>query len=211
VSGGCDRERTDEERAIDGLRRDLADRTAELAAIADMLDEAGIGHRDGDTVRTRLARMIADANTEAERTEKAEATVERLIREAGAIRLDERQRAEAEHRALADEGRQRDANRIERLEGEVARLRVIVDDADRAKAEHEKTRDELRRLHDVLSGKRSAADEAGFKAYKATLPPLLRCDGACGYSCRLSHLKPGARCPNDDGTLQPVTEGDLDR
>lgn len=116
MSGGCDRERTDDERTIDGLRHDLAERTAERDALA--------------------------------------ATVERLIREAGAIRLDERQRAKAEHEALEDAGRQRDANRIERLEGELARLRVIVDDADKAKAEHTATRDELRRLHDVLSGKR---------------------------------------------------------
>lgn len=95
----------------------------------------------------------------AERTAERDAlaaTVERLIREAGTVRNDERKRAEEEHKALVDEGRQRDANRIERLEGEIARLRVIVDDADRAKAEHEKTRDELRRLHDVLSGKRGA-------------------------------------------------------
>lgn len=107
-------------------------------------------------IAVRLARGLAAtiarmAKIDADRDALA-ATVERLIREAGAIRNDERQRAEEEHRALADEGRQRDANRIERLEGELARLRVIVDDADRAKAEHEKTRDELRRLHDVLSG-----------------------------------------------------------
>lgn len=98
---------------------------------------------------TRLARDLTERTAE---RDALAADVERLIREAGAVRLEERQRAKAEHESLADEGRQRDANRIERLEGEIARLRVIVDDADRAKAEHEKTRDELRRLHDVLSG-----------------------------------------------------------
>lgn len=80
------------------------------------------------------------------------ATVERLIREAGAIRLDERQRANAEHDADLDRAHQRAIDRADELERDNARLRRLVDDADRAKAEHEKTRDELRRLHDVLSG-----------------------------------------------------------
>lgn len=132
MSGGCDRERTDEERTIDDLRHDLASERATNARLAIICE-----HVQKDL-------------------EERTATVERLIREAGAIRADERKRAEAEHKALDDGGRQRDANRIERLEGELARLRVIVDHADKAKAEHAATRDELRRLHDVLSGKRGA-------------------------------------------------------
>lgn len=55
------------------LARDLTAARTEIQCIADMLDEAGIGHHEGDTVRSRLARMIADANTEARRTEQAEA------------------------------------------------------------------------------------------------------------------------------------------
>lgn len=113
-----------------------------------------VGEDGAETPVPGYAQALRDlAERTAERDALA-ATVERLIREASAIRADERKRAEDEHKALDDEGRQRDANRIERLEGELARLRVIVDDADRAKAEHEATRDELRRLHDVLSGKR---------------------------------------------------------
>jgi len=121
------------------LAHDLAERTAER--------DAEIERRERNE-----GALIVERDEAIEERDALAATVERLIREAGAIRLDERQRAEAEHRALADEGRQRDANRIERLEEQVARMRAIVDDADRAKAEHEKTRDELRRLHDVLSG-----------------------------------------------------------
>ena len=72
-------------------------------------------------IAVRLARGLAAtiarmAKIDADRDALA-ATVERLIREAGAIRNDERQRAEEEHKALEDAGRQRDANRIERLEG----------------------------------------------------------------------------------------------
>ena len=102
--------------------------------------------------RAEVATLFTDLTERTAERDALAATVERLIREAGAIRLDERRRAKAEHEALEDAGRQRDANRIERLEGELARLRVIVDDADKAKAEHAATRDELKRLHDVLSG-----------------------------------------------------------
>ena len=132
--------------------------TEELAHVASLGDSTVAANEWYAENGPRLLRDLSDTiherdEFEAERDALA-ATVERLIREAGAIRLDERQRAKAEHEALEDAGRQRDANRIERLEGELARLRVIVDDADKAKAEHTATRDELRRLHDVLSGKR---------------------------------------------------------
>ena len=100
----------------------------------------------------------------AERTAERDAlaaTIERLIREAGAIRLDERQRAKAEHDSLADQGRARCERRCEELEDTIARMRRIIDDADRVKDENEtlrrdltSTRAELKALHDVLSGKR---------------------------------------------------------
>lgn len=139
------------------------DKAAELAAIATAVEEAGIVPRPDDALLDRVRRLIADANQiEGERDtlarvlEARDDEAEKAIRAESAIRADERKRAEDEHKALDDDGRQRDANRIERLEGEVAKLRRLVDDADKAKAEHAATRDELRRLHDVLSGKRGA-------------------------------------------------------
>lgn len=101
----------------------------------------------------RLSRDLAERTAE---RDALAADVERLIREAGAIRNDERQRAKAEHDGDLDRAHQRAIDRADELERDNARLRRLVDDADRAKAEHEKTRDELRRLHDVLSGKRGA-------------------------------------------------------
>ena len=107
-----------------------------------------------------LARRLAHdlAERTAERDALA-ATVERLIREAGAIRLDERQRAKAEHDSLADQGRLRCERRCEELEDTIARMRRIINDADRVKDENEtlrrdlaNTRAELQKLHDVLSG-----------------------------------------------------------
>ncbi len=87
------------------------------------------------------------------------ATVERLIREAGDIRNDERQRAKAEHDGALDSAHQHALNRAEQLERDNARLRRIIDDADRVKDENEtlrrdlaSTRAELKALHDVLSG-----------------------------------------------------------
>ncbi len=55
------------------LARDLTAARTEIQAMADMLTEAGIGrHYEGEAVRPRLARMIADANTEGQRTLAAE-------------------------------------------------------------------------------------------------------------------------------------------
>ena len=142
MSGGCDRERTDEERTIDELRQRLAQ--------ADRRGDNAAADRD----RYKLERDEALIDKEA-----LAATVERLIREAGAVRLDERQRAKAEHEALADQGRQRCERRCEELEDTIARMRRIIDDADRVKDENEtlrrdltSTRAELKALHDVLSG-----------------------------------------------------------
>lgn len=149
MSGGCDRERTDEERTIDGLRRDLAERTAERDEWKAQASANAHGCEEQKTFREAA---------EAERDALA-ATVERLIREAGAVRLDERQRAKAEHDSLADQGRQRCERRCEELEDTIARMRRIIDDADRVKDENEtlrrdltSTRAELKALHDVLSG-----------------------------------------------------------
>lgn len=99
----------------------------------------------------RDAAFVAASEAIAE-SDALAATVERLIREAGAIRADERKRAKADEDALVSAAHQRAIDRVDLLEGEVAKLRQLVDDADRAKAEHAATRDELRRLHDVLSG-----------------------------------------------------------
>lgn len=87
------------------LARDLTAERAEIQAMANMLDEAGIGHRDGDTVRSRLARMIADANTEAERTEQAEADRDALAAKIETMLADEedaRALRIAEHAARED-------------------------------------------------------------------------------------------------------------
>lgn len=104
----------------------------------------------------RLAHDLVECTAE---RDALATTVERLIREAGAVRLDERRRAKAEHEALKDEGRLRCERRCEELEDEIARMRRIIDDADRVKDENEtlrrdlaSTRAELKALHDVLSG-----------------------------------------------------------
>ncbi len=111
--------------------------------------------------RAEVATLFTDLTERTAERDALAATVERLIREAGAVRLDERQRAKAEHESLADEGRQRCERRCEELEDTIARMRRIIDDADRVKDENEtlrrdltSTRAELKALHDVLSGKR---------------------------------------------------------
>ncbi len=92
-------------RRAERLARDLTAERAEIQAMADMPDEAGIGHRDGDTVRSRLARMIADANTEGQRTEQAEADRDALAAKIETMLADEedaRALRLAEHAARAD-------------------------------------------------------------------------------------------------------------
>ena len=124
------------------LAHDLAERTAER-----------------DTAQASIRGLI-EAMNEAQADRDALARhVERLIREAGDIRADERKRAKDEQDEAVSAAHQRAIDRVEQLEGDNAKLRRIVDDADRVKDENEtlrrdlaSTRAELKALHDVLSG-----------------------------------------------------------
>lgn len=97
----------------------------ELRTIDDMLTEAGIGHHDNDTTRDRVARMIADVNTEGLRTVAAEEKVA-VLRAALEVRDDED--------TLADADTQRLAGRCAEQETTIAKLREIIDASDPAKA-----------------------------------------------------------------------------
>jgi len=66
--------------------------------------------------------------------------VERLIREAGSVRLEERQRARADMEEHVNAAHQRALDRVAQLEEEAAGLRRLVAHADRVKDENERLR-----------------------------------------------------------------------
>lgn len=103
----------------------------------------------------RLANEIRTLRSDlTERTAEREAlaaTVERLIREAGAVRLEERQRITDDRDEHVSNAHQRLSTRCAEQEQTIADLRRIVDHADLVVADNDRLRSDLDRARKALA------------------------------------------------------------